>query len=138
MAAPAGWEFLTSRRRRAREQVTVGLPSCRALSAGATDGRSALVSVVTIRRDTKASTDIWESSLLDIRNTATPAAGASSAAVVDTRSDLRSMGGRRRDHSGTISGLFFGNVAIVASLTFRCWATSAGGVCVIQLESEMS
>src|SRR5260370_30367397 len=41
-------------------------------------------------------------------------------------------------HTGTISGLFLGNFAIVASLTFRCWATIAGGVRVIQSERETS
>src|SRR6266404_8391687 len=41
-------------------------------------------------------------------------------------------------HTGTISGLFLGNLAIVASLTFRCWATIAGGVRVIQSERETS
>jgi hypothetical protein len=42
------------------------------------------------------------------------------------------------NHTGTISGLFFGNFAIVASSTFRCWATIAGGVRVIQSDNETS
>src|SRR6266446_7255267 len=42
------------------------------------------------------------------------------------------------DHAGTISGLLLGNFAMVASLTFRCWATIAGGVWVIQSERETS
>ena len=36
------------------------------------------------------------------------------------------------DYSGMTSGLSLGNFATVASLTFRCWATIAGGVRAIQ------
>ena len=36
------------------------------------------------------------------------------------------------------SGLSLGNFAIVASLTFRCWATIAGGVRAIQSDKETS
>src|SRR5579862_7808727 len=42
------------------------------------------------------------------------------------------------DHTGTTSGLFLGNLLIVASLTFRCWATIAGGVRVTQSDRETS
>jgi hypothetical protein len=42
------------------------------------------------------------------------------------------------DHTGMTSGLVFGNFAMVASLTFRCWATIAGGVRAIQSDSETS
>src|SRR5258706_5349125 len=49
---------------------------------------------------------------------------------------LRQKPPRPMLHTGTISGLLLGNFAIVASLTFRCWATSAGGVWVIQSDSE--
>jgi hypothetical protein len=41
-------------------------------------------------------------------------------------------------HSGMTSGLFFGNFAMVASLTLRCWATIEGGVRDIQSDSETS
>jgi hypothetical protein len=44
----------------------------------------------------------------------------------------------RRDQDGMTSGLSFGNFAIVASLTFKCWATIAGGVREIQSDSETS
>ena len=39
---------------------------------------------------------------------------------------------------GMMPGSFFGHFAMVASSTFRCWATNAGGVCVSQLVSEIS
>ena len=35
---------------------------------------------------------------------------------------------------GMIAGWFAGNLATSSMLTFRCWATSAGGVCVSQEE----
>ena len=41
-------------------------------------------------------------------------------------------------HSGMISGLLLGNLAIVAGSTFRVWATISGGVCASQSDSEMS
>lgn len=43
-----------------------------------------------------------------------------------------------KSHWGRISGLLSGNLAIVASSTFRCWATMAGGVWVSQSERETS
>src|SRR5712664_1710166 len=39
---------------------------------------------------------------------------------------------------GITPGLLFGHFAIVASSIFRCWATNAGGVCVSQLDREIS
>src|SRR3954453_6878090 len=42
------------------------------------------------------------------------------------------------DHTGMTSGLSLGNFVMVASLTFRCWATIAGGVRAIQSERETS
>jgi hypothetical protein len=42
------------------------------------------------------------------------------------------------DQTGMTSGLLLGNFAIVASLTFRCCATIAGGVRVTQSDSETS
>ena len=44
----------------------------------------------------------------------------------------------RSHHTGMTSGLSLGNFAMVASLTFRCWATIAGGVREIQSERETS
>ncbi len=43
-----------------------------------------------------------------------------------------------RRHAGITSGLFLGKLAMVASLTFRCWATINGGVWVIQSDRETS
>src|SRR6267154_172042 len=51
---------------------------------------------------------------------------------------LRQTPPRPMLHTGTISGLLLGNFAMVASLTFRCWATIAGGVWVIQSDRETS
>jgi hypothetical protein len=59
---------------------------------------------------------------------------------------LRTEGGRllaataalRFNQIGKTSGLSLGNFAIVASLTFRCWATIADGVRAIQSDSETS
>src|SRR4051812_5645257 len=42
------------------------------------------------------------------------------------------------DHTGMTSGLSLGNLVMVASLTFRCWATIAGGVWAIQSDRETS
>jgi hypothetical protein len=53
-------------------------------------------------------------------------------------SDADSIARHVPDHTGMTSGLFFGNFAMVASLTFRCWATIAGGVRDIQSDSETS
>ena len=39
---------------------------------------------------------------------------------------------------GIMPGLLAGHFAIVASSIFRCWATNAGGVCVSQLDKEIS
>src|ERR1700758_2918084 len=53
--------------------------------------------------------------------------------------DLRQVQRTSRErYTGMTSGLFLGNCAIVASLTLRCWATIAGGVRVIQSDSETS
>ena len=57
-------------------------------------------------------------------------------ALLSTRREVLACALAR--HTGTISGLFLGNFAIVSSLTFRCWATIAGGVRVIQSDSETS
>ena len=42
------------------------------------------------------------------------------------------------DHWGMTSGLSLGNLAIVATSTLRCWATSAGGVRASQSDRETS
>ena len=39
---------------------------------------------------------------------------------------------------GIMPGALSGHFAMVASSTFRCCATSAGGVCVSQLDREIS
>jgi hypothetical protein len=39
---------------------------------------------------------------------------------------------------GITPGLLSGHFAIVASSILRCWATNAGGVCVSQLDREIS
>ena len=39
---------------------------------------------------------------------------------------------------GITPGPLSGQLAIVASSTFRCWATNAAGVCVSQLDREIS
>src|SRR2546430_6489994 len=51
---------------------------------------------------------------------------------------LRQAPGPGFDYSGMISGLLFGNFAMVALLTFKCCATIAGGVRVIQSDRETS
>jgi hypothetical protein len=39
---------------------------------------------------------------------------------------------------GIVPGALSGHFAIVTSSIFRCWATNAGGVCVSQLDKEIS
>ena len=51
---------------------------------------------------------------------------------------LRQAPGPGFDYSGMISGLLFGNFAMVALLTLKCCATIAGGVRVIQSDRETS
>src|SRR5882762_8603386 len=64
--------------------------------------------------------------------------GAESESISMAGSSWAWRGPPRSHHTGMTSGLSLGNFAMVASLTFRCWATIAGGVRAIQSERETS
>jgi hypothetical protein len=63
--------------------------------------------------------------------------GFCALAVFDITS-AKARRAHRSAHTGTISGRLRGNFAIVSVLTFKCWATSIGGVWVIQSDRETS
>jgi hypothetical protein len=62
-----------------------------------------------------------------------PGAGFAIAVVLDERSVDAAI-----YDSGITPGALSGHFAMVASSTFRCWATNAGGVCVSQFDRETS
>jgi hypothetical protein len=73
-----------------------------------------------------------------VNNRARRDAGAGLAmAVMSALLDGRSVDAAVYD-SGITPGALSGHFAMVGSSTFRCWATSAGGVCVSQFDKEAS